>query len=105
MDMNQIMQMAQGFQQNAKNMQEELDQQSFTYESNGIKVEAKGDSSFVSVTIPEDLVPDAENRETLQDLLVVVFNQVLTKIKEEKANNMQNLTGGLNIPGLDLSGF
>jgi DNA-binding YbaB/EbfC family protein len=47
---------------------------------------------------PEAIDPD--DAETLEDLLVVAFNDAVQKAQETSGKRMQALTGGIKIPGL-----
>jgi DNA-binding YbaB/EbfC family protein len=47
---------------------------------------------------PEAIDPD--DAETLEDLLVVAFNDAVQKAQDTSGKRMQSLTGGIRIPGL-----
>ena len=56
----------------------------------------KGDRS---ITLKPEIV-EPEDIETLQDLIVSGVNEVLRKVEEETEGRMNEISGGLNIPGL-----
>ena len=43
---------------------------------------------------------DTENKEDLQDMLIVCLNQALQQAKDEKDRKMQSMTSGISIPGV-----
>jgi DNA-binding YbaB/EbfC family protein len=66
-----------------------------------VKVIANGKNDIVSVTIDPEVV-DAEDVEMLQDLIVAAINQAKEKAQELQAERMASLTGGINLPGMNL---
>jgi DNA-binding YbaB/EbfC family protein len=62
-------------------------------------VEINGQMKVVSCRIDQALVQSGD-REMLEELVCAATNQALDKIRETQMNEMQQLTGGLNIPGL-----
>ena len=66
-----------------------------------IKVVANGKNEIVSVVIDPEVV-DKEDVEMLQDLIVAAVNQAREKVQEMQSEKMSGLTGGMNIPGLNL---
>ena len=65
-----------------------------------VKVIANGRQDILEIKIdPEVVNPD--DVEMLQDLIVAAVNQARQKAAELQASQMQELTGGLNIPGLN----
>ena len=45
-------------------------------------------------------VVDPEDIEMLQDLVISAVNECLRNIEEETAAEMDQITGGLNVPGM-----
>ncbi len=64
-----------------------------------VEVEANGVGEAVAVRIDPTLF-EKQDREFLEDLLPAAFNAAQQKAKELHAEQMQELTGGLNLPGL-----
>lgn len=64
-----------------------------------VRVQASGDLKILGISIDPGLLqsPDAE---FLEDLITAAVNQALQKAKEAAAQEMAEITGGLNIPGL-----
>ena len=63
-----------------------------------VKVEMTCDHRVKSVKVSGDAV-DPDDVETLEDLLVVAFNDALKKVDETTQSRMGRLTGGMKIPG------
>ena len=57
------------------------------------------DFSVNAVKLAKEAI-DPEDAETLEDLLVIAFNDAVTKAQETSAKRMSSVTGGLRIPGL-----
>jgi nucleoid-associated protein EbfC len=71
-----------------------------------VAVEVSGQSRLVNCRIDQALLQSGD-REMLEDLVCSAANQALDKVREAQLKEMQQVTGGLNIPGLTdaLSGF
>ena len=64
-----------------------------------VKVVANGKQQLVSIQIEQEVV-DPDDVEMLQDLILAAVNDALTKAQEMVSEEMNKLTGGMNIPGL-----
>lgn len=65
-----------------------------------VRVEASGDLRITAVRIDPSLV-QSDDPEMFEELLISACNQALQKAKEAAAASMSEVTGGLDIPGLD----
>ena len=65
-----------------------------------VTVEATGDQRLTACRIEPSLF-ESGDREMLEDLVLAAANQALDKARETAAAEMQNLTSGINLPGLD----
>jgi DNA-binding YbaB/EbfC family protein len=101
MDLNNIMQQAQEMQAKMSQIQEQLANKTITGSAGGgmVNVTVNGRGDVLSVAI-EDALISSEEKEMLQDLVVAATNDGLQKAKELSKQEMKQLTGGLNIPGL-----
>ena len=81
--------------------QDAVEAQEFTASVGGGVVEAKvnGKKEVLSVTIKPEAV-DPEDVEMLQDLVISAVNEALRNVEAKTAEEMDKVTGGLNIPGL-----
>jgi len=101
MDMNSIMQQAQQMQAKMATIQDELKKKTVTGTAGGgmVTVTANGKNEILSIHI-EELCIVADEREMLQDLITAATNDALRKVKALGKEEMANLTGGMNIPGI-----
>lgn len=65
-----------------------------------VTIEANGQQKILGVRIEDSLLEDLD-KEMLEDLLVGAVNQALDKAREAAAEEMQKLTSGLDVPGLN----
>jgi hypothetical protein len=65
-----------------------------------IEVEVNGLAEVLAVRIDPSLIEKGD-REMIEDLLPAAFNAAQQKAKQLHAEAMQQLTGGLNLPGLE----
>ena len=64
-----------------------------------VTVEVNGQSKVINCRIDPALVQSGDC-EMLEDLICSATNQALEKIREAQVKEMQQVTGGFNIPGL-----
>ncbi len=97
-NMNMIKQ-AQKMQENMQKMQAELEEKEYTAQAGGGMVSAtvSGKRQLTSVVIDPEAV-DPEDVEMLQDMVVAAVNEAIRAAEEDMASQMQQLTGGLNLP-------
>jgi DNA-binding YbaB/EbfC family protein len=101
MDLSNIMEQAKGMQEKMAKIQQDLAQKTITGSSGGgmVTVTVNGQGDVLSIAI-ENAVIDPAEQEMLQDLIVAATNDGIRKAKELGKQEMAQLTGGLNIPGL-----
>ena len=100
-NMQGLMRQAQKMQEKIQNAQEELKSKEVeaTVGGGAIKVVFNGSQALVSITIDKEAV-DPEDVEGLQDLIKSAINTGISKSKEMVQNEMNDITGGMNIPGM-----
>ncbi len=106
MDMRMLMKQAQQMQAKMAKAQEELAKKEVTAEVAGgqVKVVMDGKNNLKSLTIaPEAMDPD--DIEFLQDLVIAAVNEGVKKVAAMTDEEMGSVTGGLNIPGMNLPGM
>jgi len=64
-----------------------------------VSVEMTCDTRVAAVKLAKEAI-DPDDAETLEDLLMVAFNDAVQKAQETSAKRMSSVTGGLRIPGL-----
>lgn len=101
MDIQSIMQQAQQMQAKMAEIQKQLANKTITGSAGGgmVNVTVNGRGEVLSIAI-EDALLSSEEKEMLQDLIVAATNDGITKAQELGKEEMKQLTGGLNIPGL-----
>jgi nucleoid-associated protein EbfC len=65
-----------------------------------VEVEVNGLLEVLRCTINPQLIED-QDRELLEDLVVAAVNQALTKGRQLHADALKEMTGGLELPGLE----
>ena len=64
-----------------------------------VEVEVNGLGEMMRISIDPDLL-EKKDRELIEDLVPAATNAALQKAREEQARTMQDLAGGMDIPGL-----
>jgi DNA-binding YbaB/EbfC family protein len=91
---------AQQVQEGAKKLQEDLDQLEISGEAGAglVKVYLSGNQEPRRVEISPDVL--GESAEVVSDLVLVAMKDAYTNSTNTMREQMEELTGGLNIPGL-----
>ena len=97
-----IMKQAQAMQENMKKAQEELANIEVAGESGGgmVKLTMNCRHDVKRVEIDPELMSD--DKEVLEDLIAAAINDAVRKVEQTTQEKMSKLTGGLNIPGMNL---
>lgn len=98
-----MMKQFQQMQAKMEQIQAELEQTEVEGTSGGgmVKVTLNGKMDITGIAIDPEVV-DPGDVEMLQDLIIGAVNQAKEKAQQLQAEKMSGLTGGLNIPGLNL---
>ncbi len=98
-----MMKQVQQMQAKMAELQAELENAEVEASSGGgmVKVVVNGKGDLKALTIEPEVV-DKDDVEMLQDLIVAALTQAKEKVQELQQEQMAGLTGGLNIPGLNL---
>jgi nucleoid-associated protein EbfC len=101
MDLSNIMQQAKVMQEKMAKIQQDLAKKTITGSAGGgmVLITVNGQGEVLSVLL-EKAVINAEEGQMLQDLIVAATNDALRKAKELSKQELAQLTGGLNLPGL-----
>ena len=99
-ELTEALKKAQQVQEGAKRLQEELEQMEIAGEAGGglVKVVLSGNQEPRRVEISPDVL--SEGAEVLSDLVTAAMKDAYTKSTATMREKMEELTGGLNIPGL-----
>lgn len=95
------MKQAKQMQSQMNQVQEDLSKMEKTFTAGGgaIEVTARGDQSITDISIKPEAV-DPDDVEGLEDLLMTAVNGALNEVKSAAEEEMQKVTGGMNMPGL-----
>tara|TARA_Y100000310_G_C20162986_1_gene570064 strand:- start:4 stop:324 length:321 start_codon:yes stop_codon:yes gene_type:complete len=99
MNFNKMMQQAAEMQKKLKEAQENLANVEVEGTSGGglVKVIINGRNEIKKVDIDQSLIKP-EDKEILEDLIVAAINEGRKKVEETAAEQMKNVTGGMNLP-------
>lgn len=99
--MGGLMKQAQKMQDRILKVQEEMAGKTIEASAGGgmVTVIANGRQEIVSIKVEKEVVAP-EDVEMLEDLILAAVNDALKKSQQMMAEEMQKITGGLNIPGL-----
>ena len=100
-NMPQIAKQAQKMQEEMTKATEELEQKSYTSTSGGGAVTAvlNGKLELTSLEIKPEVI-DPDDADILSDLVIAAVNECIRKATEEKNTVMEDISGGISIPGL-----
>jgi nucleoid-associated protein EbfC len=99
-NLGQLMKQAQAMQEKMAEMQAQLETIEMTGVAGGgtVQLTLNGKGDLKKVTIDKALA-DPEEVEVLEDLIVAAFNDARRKVSAHAEQEMQRLTGGLQLPG------
>lgn len=99
-NMKNMMKQMQQMQKEMQKSQGELEATEFTGVANDdlVKVTMTGKREVLSVEIKEDII-DPEEKEIIEDLVMIAMNDALSQIDEQTEKVMGKYTNNLNIPG------
>ena len=94
---------AQELQEKIKKMQEDLVNKYATGSSGGdmVKATVNGKHEVLEIKVAKEVV-NPDDKEMLEDLVVAAVNDAMHKMDETIKLEMAKVTGGLNIPGLEV---
>ncbi len=100
-NMQSMIKQAQKMQDDMAAKQEELQEREFSAASGGgaVEVTMNGQKQIVSLNIKPDVV-DPDDIEMLEDLIISAVNECSRTIEQTTTEEMEKITGGLNLPGL-----
>ena len=93
MNMQAMMAQARKLQKDIENTTKEIDGTTFKYENTNILVECLGTNEITKVEIKNEDV--LEDKEMLEDILLVAVNDVINQVKKEKDKKLGKYTNGL----------
>lgn len=98
-DLAGIMKQAKAMQEDMKKLQESLEQRRYEAEAGAgmVRAQVDGRGSLIDIKIDPKAVEDVE---MLEDLVKAAVSAATQKAQEAVKEEMAQMTGGMNIPGL-----
>jgi DNA-binding YbaB/EbfC family protein len=98
-NMQSMIKQAQKMQEEMAEKQAELEEREYDVAAGGgvVNVKINGKKEIISVKIDPEVV-DPDDVETLEDLIVAAVNEAIKKVEAISANEMQKITGSMNLP-------
>ena len=96
MNMQNLMAQAQKMQRDLTKKKEEIENSTFEGTSEWIKITINGKKELVSLNITKDGIIDEEDKEMLEDMIKIAFNEAVKKVDkafEEKMGAYSSLGG------------
>ena len=99
--MQALMRQANQMQAKIKRLQEELATKTYTASSggDGVQVTVNGGNKVLKVEIHPEVI-SADDKEMLEDMILTAVNEALSQAKKDSDDQLSQVTGGLNFPGL-----
>ena len=99
MNMQQLMQQAQRMQREMEKAQKDLEAKEFEIISagGGIKVTITGAKVVKNIEIDEDII-DSEEKEMLQDMIVVAINEAISLVIKEEQKILAKQQANMRMP-------
>ena len=97
-NMNDLMKQAQAMQEKMQKMQEDVAKLEVTGESGAglVKITMNGRHDVRGVNIDGSLL--SEDKEILEDLIAAAINDAVRKVETNSQEQMQKVTGGMQLP-------
>lgn len=97
MNMQQIMQQAQRMQRDITKKKDEIDAMSFLGKSEWVEIEFNGKKEVQKFKILKSGVIDEDDKEMLEDMIMIAMNDAFAKIEKETENKLGQYSslGGL----------
>lgn len=99
MDLQKLLEQAQAMQSSLSSVETQLKDTIYEGSSNGVKIVMNGENEVQEISIPDDLM-DKDNKEMLQDVLLIAFNNANEKIIADRESKMNAITQNVHIHGM-----
>jgi DNA-binding YbaB/EbfC family protein len=96
-----MMRQAQNMQKKIAEVQERIGEEEFEASTGGgvVTVTVNGNQEMLDISIDPEVM-DPDDVEMLEEMVVGATNQALEKAAEKMNQEVEDITGGMNIPGL-----
>lgn len=99
MDLQKLLEQAQAMQSSLSSVETQLKDTIYEGSSNGVRIIMNGENEVQEISIPDELM-DKDNKEMLQDVLLIAFNNANEKIIADRESKMNAITQNVHIPGM-----
>lgn len=99
MDLQRLLREAQKMQSKVSKVEKELNEAEYKGKNGPVTIKINGKHEVISVEIEEDVL-SAENKDMLQDMILLAFNEANEKANKERDEKMGAVTAGVSIPGV-----
>lgn len=99
MDLQRLLREAQKMQSKVSKIEKELNEAEYEGKNGPVSIKINGKHEVISVEIEEDVL-SAENKDMLQDMILLAFNEANEKANKERDEKMGAVTAGVSIPGV-----
>ena len=97
MNLQSLLKQAQKMQSDMAKLEKEFESRVYVEENDLIRVEVNGKNKVLSIEIKAD---SFEDKDLIQDMIVIALNKVNEKVNKEREKEMGKLTGGMKMPGV-----
>lgn len=100
-NMQAMIRQAQKMQEDMAAKQEELNEREYEISAGGgvVNVKINGKREIIAIDLKPEIV-DPDDVETLSDVLVAAINEAIKKVDATTNEEMNRITGSMNLPGL-----
>lgn len=101
MNIQSLLKQAKNMQKELNKLEAELKEKTYSTSVGGgvVKVTVSGENKVVDLSIDETLL-DKENKEELQDMILMAVNEALSQMTKDKEDTMGAMTNGIKMPGV-----
>lgn len=97
MNIQSLLKQAQKMQSDLAKLEKDFESRVYVEENDLVRVEVNGKNKVLSIEIKSD---SFEDKDLIQDMIVIALNKVNEKANKEREKEMGKLTGGMKMPGV-----
>lgn len=97
MNIQSLLKQAQKMQSDLAKLEKDFESRVYAEENDLIRVEVNGKNKVLSIEIKSD---SFEDKELIQDMIVISINKANEKASKDREKEMSKLTGGMKMPGV-----
>ena len=97
MNIQSLLKQAQKMQSDMAKLEKDFESRVYVEENDLVRVEVNGKNKVLSIEIKSD---SFEDKDLIQDMIVIALNKANEKASKEREKEMGKLTGGMKMPGV-----